>query len=144
MNCAAAQPQSDCRAITVTNNGVCRDMKGKDCSKEAFENSPKPCGGPDPQYTSEAEEAHIKGTVQLSFSLSTDGCAANIRVLRGLGYGLDEAAVHALERWRWQKPKKSVNNATAEFSFDSQYASTKAPITPKCSEGHSDSPGQRK
>jgi TonB family protein len=119
-------------------------MRGNDCSKEAFENRLKLCEEPDPQYTPEAEEAHIKGTVLLSFSVSTDGCAENIRVVGGLGYGLDEAAVYALERWRWQKPKKVVNNATIEFNFDPQYPSVKASTTPKCSERPSDSPGQRK
>ena len=143
-NFAAAQPQSECRPIPVFNSGVCRDENGNDCSKEGNERGPKLCEAPDPQYTSEAEKAHAKGTVVLSHSVSTQGCAENIRVVRGLGYGLDEAAIYALERFRWQKRPKSINYVETEFNFDPQYNSTKASTSPKCAEGNPDLPGQRR
>jgi TonB family protein len=143
-NCASAQPQADCHPIAVINNGVCRDETGNDCSKDAIERGSQLCVAPDPQYTSVAEKAQIRGTVVLSHSVSTQGCAENIRVVRGLGYGLDDAAIYALERFRWQKRTKPINYVETEFNFDPQYHSTKASTNSKCSEGNPVLPGQRR
>ncbi|HYG98957.1 MAG TPA: energy transducer TonB [Terriglobales bacterium] len=97
---------------------------------------PRLCADPgafDPQYTANAQVAHVKGTVVLSFRLSAKGCAENIRVVRGLGYGLDESAMYALERYRWQKRKEPVSYVEIEFNFNPLYHSTEAPRFPKCS-----------
>ena len=48
-------------------------------------------------------------------------------------YGLDEAAIYALERFRWQKRPKPINYVETEFNFDPQYHSTKASTSLKCS-----------
>jgi TonB family protein len=105
------------------NDGVCRDAKGNDCSKEAFERSLKVCEAPDRSTQRTPKRMHIQGKVVLSLSISNEGCAENIRVVRGGGYGLDQSAVYALERFRWQRPKKPINYVTIEFNFDPIYHS---------------------
>ena len=74
------------------------------------------------QYSQEAREAEYEGTVVLAFEVWEDGRAYNIRVLRGLGMGLDEKAVEALLQWEFspgQKDGKPVRVATKmEFSFE--------------------------
>ena len=47
-------------------------------------------------YPPEAERAGIEGKVRLRVALDARGHVTSARVLRGLGYGLDQAAVDAL------------------------------------------------
>jgi hypothetical protein len=44
----------------------------------------------DPQYTKEALDAKVQGVVVLSFVVAVDGMPSEIKVVRGLGSGLDE------------------------------------------------------
>jgi periplasmic protein TonB len=55
----------------------------------------------DPQYTKEALDAKVQGVVVLSFVVAVDGMPSEIKVVRGLGSGLDEKAVECLEQWRF-------------------------------------------
>lgn len=56
---------------------------------------------PDPQYTDEAREAKVQGTVTLQVLVSADGRALQIRVVRGIGMGLDERAAQAIRGWKF-------------------------------------------
>lgn len=47
-------------------------------------------------YTAEARQAEIEGTVVLDLLVDEEGHAREIKVVEGLGHGLDEAAVAAL------------------------------------------------
>jgi len=49
------------------------------------------------QYPSEAQEAGVEGDVELRVALDESGKVHDIKVIKGLGHGLDEAAVHALK-----------------------------------------------
>lgn len=55
-----------------------------------------------PQYTKEAFAANLEGDVTLSSTIGTDGVPSDIKVVRGLGKGLDEKAVECLEKWRFR------------------------------------------
>ena len=50
---------------------------------------------PKPEYTAEARRLNIEGEVVLEVLLGADGKARVIRVVTGLGHGLDESARHA-------------------------------------------------
>lgn len=56
---------------------------------------------PDPQYTDEAREVKMQGSVTLLALVGADGRAAEIRLERGLGYGLDERAIQTVRTWRF-------------------------------------------
>jgi periplasmic protein TonB len=56
-------------------------------------------------YPPEAEARQIQGTVQVRVEINADGSVHGARVLKGLGYGLDEAAVKAIRKFRF-KPAK--------------------------------------
>ncbi len=56
----------------------------------------------DPEYSEEARKAKYSGTVVLSIVVNADGTAADIKVVRSLGLGLDEKAVDAVRRWRFR------------------------------------------
>jgi TonB family protein len=53
----------------------------------------------DPEYSNEARSALAQGTVLLELTISEQGRAADIAVLSPVGFGLDEKAVAAIEKW---------------------------------------------
>lgn len=75
----------------------------------------------EPEYTEEARAAKYQGTVSLYTEIAPDGTATNIRVVHGLGLGLDEKAIEAVKQWRFkpgQKDGKPVTvMATIEVNF---------------------------
>src|SRR5258708_35093224 len=56
----------------------------------------------EPQYTKEALAARIQGVVVLSLTIGADGVPSDIKVVRGLGMGLNEKAVGCLEQLRFK------------------------------------------
>jgi len=56
----------------------------------------------EPEYTQQAQDAKLAGTVLLRVAVGTDGVAHNINVVKGLGMGLDEKAVEAVQKWHFQ------------------------------------------
>jgi TonB family protein len=57
---------------------------------------------PQPQYTREALDAKMQGTVVLSAVITADGSAMEIRVLKSLDPKLDERATEAVSKWRFR------------------------------------------
>lgn len=53
---------------------------------------------PSPVYSPKGLEYQITGKVRLSVLLSSDGAVRDVKVIRSLGYGLDEAAIEAATR----------------------------------------------
>ena len=76
-----------------------------------------------PEYTPEAREARIQGTIELRATVREDGTVKVEEVKRGLGYGLDEAASAAVEQWRFRpgtingKPVKVMMSILVNFSL---------------------------
>ena len=60
----------------------------------------------EPVYSEAARKANLEGTVELSAIIRKDGSIETVKVLRGLGLGLDESAVRALKRWRFRPGMK--------------------------------------
>lgn len=54
-----------------------------------------------PVYTADALRREIEGDVVLEVVVLASGDVGEIRVVRSLGYGLDETAVDAMRRWRF-------------------------------------------
>jgi len=57
---------------------------------------------PTPVYTDEARKLRIEGEVMLEVVFESSGRLRIVRVLRGLGHGLDEAATRAAEQIRFK------------------------------------------
>lgn len=58
---------------------------------------------PKPEYTESAKKSHIEGTVLLEAIIRKDGSVDGFRILRGLGYGLDDAAIRTIgAKWRFR------------------------------------------
>jgi TonB family protein len=76
---------------------------------------------PTPDYTDEARSARIEGTVSLELEFTAGGDVRVLRVVRGLGHGLDEVAQRAALRIRF-KPAQSDgrpvdSRATVHITF---------------------------
>jgi protein TonB len=54
---------------------------------------PKPIRVPQPAYTEAARSANIEGRVRVEVSVDAEGRVTGVRILSGLGHGLDEAAL---------------------------------------------------
>jgi TonB family protein len=61
---------------------------------------------PNPIYTAEARRRHVEGDVLLEVQFTADGQIRVRRVVRGLGFGLDDAAVQAAERIRFKPAQR--------------------------------------
>jgi TonB family protein len=57
---------------------------------------------PDPKYTEKARHDKIEGTVVMKGVIGTDGKASNVEIVKGLGHGMDELAVDAVQSWRFE------------------------------------------
>jgi TonB family protein len=76
---------------------------------------------PKPVYTAEARQSRIEGEVKLEVRFGAGGRIEVLRVLRGLGHGLDEAAARAVEAMRFRPalrggvPVDSVASVSVAF-----------------------------
>jgi len=61
----------------------------------------------DPQYSEEARKARYQGTVILEAIVQKDGSVQIVRVVRSLGFGLDEKAIEALRQWKFSPAKQN-------------------------------------
>lgn len=67
---------------------------------------PLPKGRCTARYTEEAKAAGVEGTVELELVVGADGMPRDVKVLEGLGHGLDQAAKKALQRCRFEPGRK--------------------------------------
>jgi protein TonB len=72
---------------------------------------PKCAYCPDPQYTDEAREAKLQGRVTLQVLVGADGRASQIRVVQGIGLGLDERALQAIRGWKFVPARDAAHRA---------------------------------
>jgi periplasmic protein TonB len=60
----------------------------------------------EPEYSEEARKAKYSGLVVLAIVVMANGQASNVRVQQSLGLGLDEKAIEAVKKWRFNPGKK--------------------------------------
>jgi TonB family protein len=61
----------------------------------------------EPQYTRAARVLKVSGTVVLAVVVDVDGLAHDFKLIKGLGYGLDEAAATAVSQWRFEAGQRN-------------------------------------
>lgn len=75
----------------------------------------------DPGYTDEARRAEVQGTLVLGLTVDENGKPGHIHVLNPLGFGLDQRAIAAVEKWVWEPAMKDgkpvVSHTQVEVSF---------------------------
>ena len=76
-----------------------------------------------PDYTSEAKQQGIQGTVELSVVVNDDGTVGEVKVTKSLDdkYDLDQQAVIAMKKWLFKPGTKDGKpvavQVTLEMSF---------------------------
>ncbi len=82
---------------------------------------PKVLESSPPMYTPEAVAANVEGIVTLEGSVDIQGKVSALRVLKGLGYGLDPLAVKAVSRWKFSpalrdgQPVETITQIEVDF-----------------------------
>ncbi len=79
---------------------------------------------PRPEYTPEAKQLKIQGDVVLEVRFSADGRCHVIRVVRGLGHGLDEQAIRVAEETHFKPATRDGKpvDITTYYRIDFQLA----------------------
>jgi periplasmic protein TonB len=80
--------------------------------------APQALSTPDPEYTEEARTAKTQGTCVLWLIVDDQGRPRNIRVVRGLGFGLDAKAIQAVQQWRFQPATKDGKPVNVQISVE--------------------------
>jgi len=68
---------------------------------------------PQPNFSREAVEAKIQGSIFIEAVILRDGRPTQIRVVRGLGFGLDENAIEMVRKWRF-RPATGPDGSAAD------------------------------
>ena len=58
------------------------------------------------QYTEDARTRGVTGDVVLEIVIKSDGSVGDVKVLRGLGYGLDDRAAAAVRNWKFSPARR--------------------------------------
>lgn len=72
----------------------------------------------DPEYSEDARRARHQGTVVLDAIVRRDGTVEILNVVRGLGFGLDENAIEALEQWRFNPGKRNGEDVDIRLNIE--------------------------
>ncbi len=83
--------------------------------------APTAISAPDPDYTEEARRAKKQGTCVLWLIVDSTGHPRDIRVARGLGFGLDAKAVEAVKRWQFQPALKDGRPVDVQISVEVEF-----------------------
>jgi protein TonB len=59
-----------------------------------------------PDYTDEGRRRNIEGDVVLEIVVRRDGTVGSVKLLQGLGAGLDQRAIEAVRQWRFAPAKR--------------------------------------
>jgi protein TonB len=80
--------------------------------------APQALSTPDPEYTEEARNAKTQGTCILWLIVDDQGRPRDIRVVRGLGMGLDAKAIEAVKQWKFQPALKDGRPVNVQISVE--------------------------
>jgi protein TonB len=59
-----------------------------------------------PVYTEEGRRRSVEGDVVMEVVVRADGGIGTVRVLQGLGSGLDQRAIDAVRQWRFSPARR--------------------------------------
>ncbi len=71
-----------------------------------------------PKFTEQARRAKVQGIVLLLLVVTQEGGVTDIRVKDGLGHGLDENAVKAVRKWKFEPATKDGKPVAVQLSVE--------------------------
>lgn len=72
----------------------------------------------DPEFSEEARKAKFSGNVLVDLIVDEQGNPSHVRVVRGVGLGLDEKAVEAVRQYRFKPATKDGKPVKVELTVD--------------------------
>jgi protein TonB len=78
---------------------------------------PKPLSIPQPGYTEDAQSAAIEGKVRIQLTVDETGKVVDVKLIQGLGHGLDEAALQAARRATFEPALRCGKPTSATFTL---------------------------
>ena len=73
---------------------------------------------PDPEYSDAARKAKYQGTVVLWVVVDPQGRPQQVKVVRSLGMGLDEKAMEAVRRWKFEPARKDGRPVAVQVNVE--------------------------
>ena len=80
----------------------------------------------EPTYSHQAEAERIQGTVVLFLVVNDKGRTADIQVISSLGFGLDERARQAVEKWEFKPGMKDGKPVSVQATIEVNFRLTKS------------------
>ncbi len=80
--------------------------------------APRAIDTPDPEYSEEARKAKYQGTVVLWLIVDPNGRPHDLKVSRSLGMGLDQKAIEAVRRWRFEPATKDGKPVAVQINVE--------------------------
>jgi periplasmic protein TonB len=112
---AAAAPVATSKTLTRAVSprpDDCADPPGK----------PRLVSRPTPAYTAEAQAAGVSGKVRVEITVDEHGRVVSVRLVQGLGHGLDEAALAAARGMTFEAAVRCGKPAAATFKVGFTFA----------------------
>jgi protein TonB len=72
---------------------------------------------PSTKYTQQAREKEIEGQVTLEVIVAADGQVGEVKLVRGIGYGLDEAAKAMMQQCRFQPGEMGQDKVATKIRY---------------------------
>jgi periplasmic protein TonB len=79
---------------------------------------------PQPGYTEAARAALVEGKVRVQLTVDETGRVVSVKLLQGLGYGLDEAALAAARQAEFEPAMRCGKPASATFNISMRFSLT--------------------
>jgi TonB family protein len=77
---------------------------------------------PQPEYSDDARKARAQGTVELLIIVREDGTVDFQNVTKRLGYGLDQKAIDAVRKWRFDPGRKDGKPVATQVLVEVNFA----------------------
>jgi len=94
---------------------VAAALPADDCDEPPAK--PKALSSSKPSYTEDAIAAAIEGKVRLQITVDETGAIVDVKVVQGLGHGLDEAAIAAARRMSFEPAVRCGKPTRATFKL---------------------------
>jgi TonB family protein len=89
---------------------------------EAGVKPPVPVYEPLPPYTPKARKDKVEGMVELSAAVDARGNVADVKLVRGVGEGLDENAVETVRKWKFGPALKKGHPVPVKVTVEINFA----------------------
>jgi len=70
---------------------------------------------PNPLYSDEARQAKVQGKVTLRVLVGADGRPSQVRIIQGIGLGLDDRAAQSVRTWKFVPAHDAARRAVATW-----------------------------